>query len=100
MPVRVPVVLSRDEVARIMKPLDRLTWIIVALLYGAGLRLQECLELRVKDIDLEVVMPMNFRHVADDDKMARCRTVSNGTRRKPPPTSRTTSHERRNYENE
>jgi integron integrase len=53
MPVRVPVVLSRDEVARIMKHLDGVTWIIVALLYGAGLRLHECLELRVKDIDLE-----------------------------------------------
>ena len=53
MPVRVPVVLSREEVARMMKHLDGATWIIVALLYGAGLRLQECLELRVKDIDLE-----------------------------------------------
>ena len=53
MPVRVPVVLSHDEVARIMKQLDGVAWIIVALLYGAGLRLQECLELRVKDIDFE-----------------------------------------------
>lgn len=53
MPVRVPVVLSRDEVARTMKHLDGITWLIVVLLYGAGLRLQECLELRVKDIDLE-----------------------------------------------
>ena len=53
MPVRVPVVLSRDEVARIMKHLDGVMWIMVALLYGAGLRLQECLELRVKDIDRE-----------------------------------------------
>jgi integron integrase len=53
MPVRVPVVLSRDEIARMMKHLDGVTWIMVALLYGAGLRLQECLELRVKDIDLE-----------------------------------------------
>jgi integrase len=53
MPVRVPVVLSRDEVARIMNHLDGVIWIMVALLYGAGLRLQECLELRVKDIDLE-----------------------------------------------
>ena len=52
-PVRVPVVLSRDEVARIMKHLNGVTWIMVVLLYGAGLRLQECLELRVKDIDLE-----------------------------------------------
>src|SRR4029453_19396366 len=53
MPVRVPVVLSRDEVARIMKHLHGVTWIMVTLLYGAGLRLHECLELRVKDIDLE-----------------------------------------------
>ena len=52
-PVRVPVVLSREEVARIMKRLDGVMWIIVVLLYGAGLRLHECLELRVKDIDLE-----------------------------------------------
>src|SRR4029453_17573443 len=53
MPVRVPVVLSRDEVARIMKHLDGVMWMMVALLYGSGLRLRECLELRVKDIDLE-----------------------------------------------
>jgi len=53
MPVRVPVVLSHDEVARILKHLDGVGWIIVALLYGAGLRLQECLELRVKEIDFE-----------------------------------------------
>jgi integron integrase len=51
MPVHVPVVLSRDEVARIMKHLDGVMWMTVALLYGAGLRLQECLELRVNDID-------------------------------------------------
>jgi site-specific recombinase XerD len=49
MPVRVPVVLSRDEVIRIMKHVDGVAWIVVALLYGAGLRLQECLELRVKE---------------------------------------------------
>jgi Phage integrase, N-terminal SAM-like domain len=37
MPVRVPVVLSRDEVARIMKHLHGVTWIMVTLLYGSGL---------------------------------------------------------------
>ena len=52
-PVRVPVVLSRDEVLRIMKHVTGQVWIIVVLLYGAGLRIQECLELRVKDIDFD-----------------------------------------------
>jgi integron integrase len=51
MPIRLPVVLSRDEVSKVMQQLDGSMWIVVALLYGAGLRLQECLELRVKDID-------------------------------------------------
>jgi len=52
-PVRVPVVLSRDEVARIMRQLDGQMWIVVAILYGAGLRLAECLEPRVKDVDFD-----------------------------------------------
>jgi integrase len=52
-PVRVPVVLSRDEVGRVMQHLDGPMWIIVAILYGAGLRLEECLELRVKGIDFD-----------------------------------------------
>ena len=51
-PERLPVVLSREEVSRVLRSLDGVTWIIVALLYGAGLRLRECLELRVKDLDL------------------------------------------------
>ena len=52
-PVRVPVVLSREEVGGIMKRLTGTVWIIVVLLYGAGLRIQECLDLRVKDIDFD-----------------------------------------------
>jgi integrase len=57
-PTRVPVVLSRDEVAAVMKHLTGRVWIIVVLLYGAGLRIDECLELRVKDIDFDrVVLP-------------------------------------------
>jgi integron integrase len=52
-PVRVPVVLSRDEVGVIMKHVTGQVWLIVVLLYGAGLRIQECLELRVKDIDFD-----------------------------------------------
>ena len=52
-PRRLPVVLSRTEVAAILERLDGTAWLVVGLLYGAGLRLQEALELRVKDVDLE-----------------------------------------------
>jgi len=50
-PGRVPVVLSREEVALVMRHVHGTMWLVVALLYGTGLRLQECLELRVKDVD-------------------------------------------------
>lgn len=50
-PDRVPVVLSVDEVRQVMRHLNDVCLLIAALLYGAGLRLQECLELRVKDVD-------------------------------------------------
>lgn len=52
-PSRLPVVLTRAEVTAVLAHLDGVVWLVVALLYGAGLRLQEALELRVKDIDLE-----------------------------------------------
>ncbi|HJN42958.1 MAG: integron integrase [Vicinamibacterales bacterium] len=53
MPHRVPVVLSPDEVSRVLVHLEGRSWVVVALLYGAGLRLLECLELRVKDVDFD-----------------------------------------------
>jgi len=53
MPHRVPVVLSIEEVGNILTHLQGTMWMIGALLYGAGLRLQECLELRVKDLDFD-----------------------------------------------
>jgi len=52
--VVLPVVLSREEVAAVLAHLQGVTWLIVGLLYGSGLRLQECLELRVKDIDFSI----------------------------------------------
>ena len=48
----VPVVLTRDEVVCVLDRLSGTAWLVVALLYGAGLRLTECLELRVKDLDV------------------------------------------------
>lgn len=47
----VPVVLSRDEVAALLASVPPELWLFCSLLYGAGLRLQECLSLRIKDVD-------------------------------------------------
>jgi integron integrase len=51
-PVRLPVVLTPDEVAAVLAGLRGTYWLVGALLYGSGLRLMECLRLRVKDVDL------------------------------------------------
>jgi integron integrase len=50
-PKRLPVVFTRDEVKRILANLEGTHWLIGGLLYGSGLRLMECLRLRVKDLD-------------------------------------------------
>jgi integron integrase len=50
-PVRLPVVMTRDEVQEVMRHLNGTSWLAAALLYGAGLRLMECMRLRVKDVD-------------------------------------------------
>ena len=51
-PRHVPVVLTRTEVYSVLDHLDGDMWLMASLLYGAGLRLSECLNLRVQDIDL------------------------------------------------
>jgi integron integrase len=48
---RLPVVLTREEVQALLAALDGVPWIMAMLLYGSGLRLMECLRLRVKDIE-------------------------------------------------
>ncbi|MBI3695385.1 MAG: integron integrase, partial [Acidobacteria bacterium] len=50
-PKRLPVVLTRDEVAALLDRLDGVPRLVCRLLYGSGLRLLEALQLRVKDID-------------------------------------------------
>jgi integron integrase len=52
-PERLPVVLSRQEVSAVLGQLRGAMKLFVLLLYGAGLRLRECLELRVKDVDFD-----------------------------------------------
>lgn len=48
-----PVVLTKQEVKALLGTLQGVHWLMASLLYGAGLRLMECLRLRVKDIDFQ-----------------------------------------------
>jgi len=50
-PQKIPAVLSRDEVARMLAMLDGQLWLMGALLYGTGMRLMECVRLRIQDVD-------------------------------------------------
>jgi site-specific recombinase XerD len=50
-PKRLPVVLSREEVAKVLRSMQGTPALIARLLYGSGLRLLEGLTLRVKDVD-------------------------------------------------
>lgn len=50
---RIPVVLSKDEVVRLLNCMTGINWLIASLMYGAGLRKNECLSLRIKDIDFD-----------------------------------------------
>ena len=52
-PERLPTVLNRDEVVRILAQLTGTHKLMTQLLYGSGLRLMECVRLRVKDLDFE-----------------------------------------------
>jgi len=52
-PARVPSVLSVAEVSALLSRMTGTKWLMASLLYGAGLRLRECLTLRVKDLDFD-----------------------------------------------
>lgn len=56
-PHRVPVVLTVDEVKRVLAYITGTHYLMASLLYGAGLRLMECIRLRVKDLDF------NYRQI-------------------------------------
>jgi integron integrase len=93
---RVPVVLSVQEVRAVLYRLREPQRLVVSLLYGSGLRIQECVSLRVKDVDCErreiVVrggkgdkdrrVPLAQSAVADVQRALRsAREVWNGDRR-------------------
>lgn len=51
--VRVPVVLSKSEATRLLTALEGVHALMARLMYGSGIRLMECLRLRVKDVDMD-----------------------------------------------
>jgi|GEM_PF-1511292 integron integrase len=59
-PKRLPVVMTREEVKGVLTNLTGDKWLMASLMYSAGLRLMECLRLRVQDIDFsrnEILVP-------------------------------------------
>jgi len=52
-PARLPVVLSQDEVRRLLAELRGAQWLLACLQYGSGLRLMESIRLRVKDLEFD-----------------------------------------------
>ena len=48
---RIPVVLTRGEVERVLATMTGVTWLIASLLYGTGMRLMEAMRLRIKDLE-------------------------------------------------
>lgn len=51
-PKRLPVVMTREEVKAVLTSLQGDKWLMASLMYGAGLRLMECLRLRVQEVDI------------------------------------------------
>ena len=51
-PMRLPVVMTRDETQRVLQATRGTTRLMASLMYGSGMRLMECCTLRVKDVDL------------------------------------------------
>jgi integron integrase len=69
-PEHLPAVLSRREVQTLLDALDPFFRLIAEMLYGSGLRLLECLALRVKDVDLERHQIMVRRGKGSHDRAA------------------------------
>lgn len=62
-PQRLPTVMTRPEVSTLLAALRGTHQLIAKLLYGSGLRVMECLRLRVKDLDKDVKTTMIYTHV-------------------------------------
>lgn len=68
-PKRLPVVLSVAEVKRLLAAMDGVHGLIAALLYGTGMRLLECLRLRVQDVAFERNLIVVRRGKGDKDRV-------------------------------
>lgn len=68
-PVRLPVVLSRDEVRRVLARMHGMPRLMAMILYGSGLRLMECCRLRIKDVDLGRSQLLVRRGKGDKDRV-------------------------------
>lgn len=66
---RMPVVLTRTEVNAVLKLLSGIPYLAAALMYGSGLRVMECLRLRVKDIDFSYKQIMVRSGKGDKDRV-------------------------------
>jgi len=66
---RLPVVLTRDEVKAALGHLKGEHWLMATLMYGTGMRLMECLRLRVKDIDFGSNQIMVREGKGDKDRL-------------------------------
>jgi integron integrase len=69
-PARLPVVLTRDEVASVLRELKGTHALIGGLLYGSGIRIMECVRLRIKDVEFS-----RFEIVVRDGKGAKDRVT-------------------------
>ncbi|TAA41724.1 integron integrase [Corallincola spongiicola] len=67
-PRNIPTVLDQEEVAKILAHMTGKYWLIAVLLYGCGLRLQEALSMRVKDIDFSLKSILVFRGKGRKDR--------------------------------
>ncbi len=57
-PKRMPVVLTRQEVTNLLNTMSGTQWLMAALLYGTGMRLMDCIRLRVQDVDFSYMQIM------------------------------------------
>lgn len=66
---RLPVVLSKQEVLRVLSRMSGVNKLMAMLIYGCGLRLGECLRLRIKDVNLDKKLLVVRSGKGDEDRV-------------------------------